>query len=209
MTYQGYNFLFALPFSGQPCSFGRSVYRSVHDSIMPNKTKVILKTASSDTDNKPLRVVRRGSSDSVLSKAIDKNAIIAKYDKDCQEMGNPNQVTTANKGEPTHPPTIYPSTYQLVRGCSMKPDKNHQYRVQDLRIENVIVIVLKFVDGFLSDECIKKLHCLNSLFNEMASDVRKLSTLDFSSLREPRIGYADQQEIQMSRVDMATAGIIH
>ena len=59
MTYQGYNFLFALPFSGQPCSFGRSVYRSVHDSIMPNKTKVILKTASSDIDkNKPLRVVR-------------------------------------------------------------------------------------------------------------------------------------------------------
>ena len=43
----------------------------------------------------------------------------------------------------------------------------------------------------------------------MATDVRKLSTLDFSSLREPRIGYADQQEIQMSRVDMATAGIIH
>ena len=209
MTYQGYNFLFALPFSGQPCSFGRSVYRSVHDSIMPNKMKVILKTASSDTDNKPLRIVRRGSSDSVLSKAIDKNAIIAKYDKDCQEMGNPNQVTTANKGEPTHPPTIYPSICRLVRDCSMKPDKNHQYRVQDLRIKNVIVIVLKFVDGFLSDVCIKKLHCLNSLFNEMATDVRKLSTLDFSSLREPRIGYADQQEIQMSRVDMATAGIIH
>jgi len=43
----------------------------------------------------------------------------------------------------------------------------------------------------------------------MATDVRKLSTLDFSSLREPRIGYADQLEIQMSRVDMATAGIIH
>ena len=174
MTYQGYNFLFALPFSGQPCSFGRSVYRSVHDSIMPNKTKVILKTASSDIDkNKPLRVVLPGSSDSVLSKAIDKNSIIAKYDKDCQEMGYPNQVTTANKGEPTHPPTIYPSIYQLVYGCSMKPDKNHQYRVQDLRIKNVIVIVLKFVDGFLSNVCIKKLHCLNSLFNEMATDVRK------------------------------------
>ncbi len=92
-------------------------------------------------------------------------------------MGYPNQVTTANKGEPTHPPTIYPSIYQLVYGCSMKPDKNHQYRVQDLRIENIIVIVLKFVDGFLSNVCIKKLHCLNSLFNEMATDVRKLSTL--------------------------------
>ncbi len=126
-----------MPFSGQPCSFGRSVYRSVHDSIMPNKTKVILKTASSDIDNKLLQVVCSGGSDSVLSKTIDKNAIIAKYDKDCHRMGYTNQVTTANKGELTHPPTIYPSTYQLVRSCSMKPDKNHHYRVQDLRIENV------------------------------------------------------------------------
>ena len=176
---------------------------------MLNKTKVILKTAPSDIDNKLLQVACSGGSDSVLSKTIDKNAIIAKYDKDCHRMGYTNQVTTANKGERTHPPTIYPSTYQLVRGCSMKPDKNHQYRVQDLRIKNVIVIVLKFVDGFLSDVCIKKLHCLNSLFNEMATDVCKLSTLDFSSLREPRIGYADQLEIQMSRIDMATAGIIH
>jgi hypothetical protein len=176
---------------------------------MPNKTKVILKTAPSDIDNKPLQVACSGRSDSVLSKAIGKNAIIAKYDKDCHRMGYPNRVTTANKGEPTHPPTIYPSTYQLVRGCSMKPDKNHQYRVQDLRIENVIVIVLKSVDGFLSDVGIKKLHCLNLLFNEMATDVCKLRILDFSSLREPRIGYADQQEIQMPRVDMATPGMIH
>jgi len=104
---------------------------------MPNKTKVILKTASSDIDNKLLQVVCSGGSDSVLSKTIDKNAIIAKYDKDCHRMGYTNQVTTANKGELTHPPTIYPSTYQLVRSCSMKPDKNHQYQVQDLRIENV------------------------------------------------------------------------
>jgi hypothetical protein len=33
--------------------------------------------------------------------------------------------------------------------------------------------------------------------------------LNFSSLKEPRIGYRDQQEIQMSRIDMATAGMIH
>jgi hypothetical protein len=91
----------------------------------------------------------------------------------------------------------------------MKPDKSYQYQVQDLTTENVIVIVLKSVDGFLSNTCIKKLHCLNSLFNEMTTDVCWLRTLNFLSLREPRIGYANQQEIQMSRVDMATAGMIH
>ncbi len=176
---------------------------------MPNKTKVILKTALSETNNKLLQDACQHSSDSVLNKAIDKNTIIAKYDKDCRKMGYSDQVTTANKGEPTHPPTTYPSIYQLVRGCSMKPDKSHQYQVQDLTIKNVIVIVLKSVDGFLSDTCIKKLHCLNLLFNEMTTDVCRLRTLNFSSLREPKIGYGDQQEIQMSRVDMATAGMIH
>ncbi len=43
----------------------------------------------------------------------------------------------------------------------------------------------------------------------MTTNVFRLRNLDFSKLREPRIGYADQQEIQPSRVDMATAAIIH
>jgi hypothetical protein len=43
----------------------------------------------------------------------------------------------------------------------------------------------------------------------MTTDICRLRTLDCSSLREPRIGYADQQEIKMSCVDMATAGMIH
>ena len=43
----------------------------------------------------------------------------------------------------------------------------------------------------------------------MTTDVCRLRNLDFSKLKEPRIGYADQKEIQSSRVDMATAAIIH
>ncbi len=101
------------------------------------------------------------------------------------------------------------SIFQLVRDCSMKPDASHYYRVQDLRFENVIVIVLKPVEGYLSDTCIKKLHCLSRLFNEMTTDVCRLRNMNFSELKKPRIGYADQLNIQASRVDLATAGIIH
>jgi hypothetical protein len=50
---------------------------------------------------------------------------------------------------------------------------------------------------------------LSRLFNEMTTNVCWLRNLDFSKLRVPRIGYADQQEIQPSRVNMATAVIIH
>ncbi len=95
----------------QPCSFGRLVYHSVHDSIMPNKLKVILKSAPSEIKYKSLQEACQRSSNSVLNKAINKNTIIAQYDKDCQKMGYSDQVTTANKGEPTHLPTTYPSIY--------------------------------------------------------------------------------------------------
>jgi hypothetical protein len=91
----------------------------------------------------------------------------------------------------------------------MKPDTSHYYRVQDLRFENVIVIVLKPVEGYLSGTCIKKLHCLRRLFNEMTADVCRLRNINFSKLKEPRIGYADQLNIQALRIDLATAGIIH
>jgi hypothetical protein len=159
---------------------------------MPNKLKVVLKSAPSKIEYKSLQEACQRSSNSVLNKAINKNTIIALYDEDFQKMGYSDQVTTANKGEPTHLPTTYPSIYQLVRNCSMKPDKSHYYRVQDLTFENVIVIVIKSVDGYLSNTCIKKLHCLSRHFNEMTTDVCRLRILDFSSLREPRIGYADQ-----------------
>jgi hypothetical protein len=43
----------------------------------------------------------------------------------------------------------------------------------------------------------------------MVTDVCRLRTIDFSELRNPRIGYSDQQEIQISRVDLATAGMIY
>jgi hypothetical protein len=49
-----------------------------------------------------------------LSLRIDKNAIIAKYDEDCHKIGYSNQVTTVKKGEPTNPPTTYPTIFQLV-----------------------------------------------------------------------------------------------
>ena len=70
-------------------------------------------------------------------------------------------------------------------------------------------MVLKFVDSFLSEVCIKKLKCLNHLFYEMVTNVCRLRTIDFSKLREPRIGYSSQQEIQSLHVDLATAGMIY
>ncbi len=43
----------------------------------------------------------------------------------------------------------------------------------------------------------------------MAPDGIWLRSLEFDELQEPRIGYANQEAIQMSRVDMATAAMIN
>jgi hypothetical protein len=175
---------------------------------MPSKSKVTLTLAPIAVKNNSLQEVCLRSSDLILNKSINKNSILSKYNKDCHKLGYSGHLTSTTKVEPTHPPTTYPSIFQLVRNCLMKLNKSHYYQVQDLGFENVIVIVLKPVEGDLSDTCIKKLNCLSRLFNEMTTDVCRLRNLDFSKLIEPRIGYADQLNIQASRIDLAAAGII-
>ena len=143
----------------------------------------------------------------------DKNAIISEYNVSCQKCGIKKKVTTLKKGEPTTIPTIMPTRYptisQLVRGCSMKPSPNHQYRVKNLKLDHVIIQLLKSSKSFLADEDIVNLSEVISLYQEMIGDVAELKTLDFCALREPRFGYAEQTEIQSSRVNMATACAIN
>ena len=173
---------------GQPCSFGRLVYRSVRDSIMPSKKSKVTLNLPANVE-RALQQVLFFTSDLILTKSIYKNAILSKYNDNCKELSYSDQVTTTKKGEPMHKTTTYTTIYQLVRDCSMKPDNNHYYQVQDLTLD-----VLKFVDGYLSDVCIKKLHCLNRLFHKTTTDVCRLRSLDFSKLKEPRIGYADKKK---------------
>jgi hypothetical protein len=144
-----------------------------------------------------------------LSDQIDKNAIISKYNVSCQKRRIKEKVTTLKKGEPTTIPTTIPTSYptisQLVRGCSMKPSPNHQYQVKNLKLDHVIIKLLKSSKSCLADEDIMNLSEVNSRYREMIGDIAKLKTLDFCALREPRFGYAEQAEIQSSRVNMATA----
>jgi hypothetical protein len=143
-----------------------------------------------------------------VSANIKKNEIIDHYSNYCATLGFTESVTT-KKGEQQSSinPSTYPSHYQLVRESRMKPSLNAQYRVEDLSLDNVIVIILR--DGHFNDEDMENIGKLNPLYCEMISDVMQLSNYDFAELRNPRIGYESQSEIQQHRVDMATAGMIH
>jgi hypothetical protein len=203
-------FILHSPFLGQPYSIGCLVYRSVHDSIMANKTKVI--TSNVIPPAQELNVLKLAFESSAARKIlqrIDKNDIISKYNKACRQKGHVRQVESITKGEPTTPPTTYPTIFQLVRDCSMKPSLDHQYRVKDLLLDNIVVIVLQKFEDYLSREEVNNLAKLNSLYQEMVPYVIWLESLEFGKLQEPRIGYTNQEAIQMSHVDMATAAMIN
>jgi hypothetical protein len=175
MTYEKLYFFLHLPFLGQPYSFGCLVYRSVHDSIMPNKTKLI--TSNLILSAQELNVLKSAFESSVapkISQRIDKNDIISKYNKACHQKRHVGQVTYITKGEPTTPTTTYPTILQLVRNCLMKPSLDHQYRVKDLSLDNIVVIVLQKFEDYLSREDVNNLAKLNSLYQEMVTNVIRL-----------------------------------
>ncbi len=201
--------LFCIAVSGRTVSLGLLVYSLIHDSIMPSKQKLTSKLAPVAHQVNSLKEACLKLSGSKLSHPINKNAIIFNYNVSCQERGMKHNIATVRKGEPTTKPINYPTISQLVRECSMKPSLDHQYRVENLSLDNVIMEVLKSTESFMTDEDVANLAEVNSLYREMVRDFVKLRTLDFSELREPRIGYAEQTEIQFSRVDMATVCAIH
>ena len=139
-----------------------------------------------------------------VSAGIDKNATLATYQDSCTEKGILGHVTTAIKGE-TSPPPTYPSHYQLIANCKMKPSLNLYYRVKDLRLDNVIIFVVRNYESYLFDNELLNLKSLNSKYCEMINDVLHLQSVDFSSLKIPRFGYADQVAISQELIDLATA----
>ena len=140
-----------------------------------------------------------------VSEGIKKNSILSAYEQSCKANGIEDQVSTKNKGE--HP--IYPSHYQLIANCKMKPSRDHYYRVKDLRLDNVLVFIVKSYELYLSGADLINLKCINKSFRTMIDDVLRLRPLDFSSLKQPRLNYADQTTISNERVDMVTACAIH
>ena len=176
---------------------------------MPSQKSVTSKVAPDAHQVNLLKEACLNSSGPKLSDPINKNAIIAEYNVSCQKQGVKDIVSTTKNGEPTTIPITYPSITQLVHGCSMKPSLNHQYRVSDLCLDNVIVELIKSPDSFLTNEDVMNLSEVNSLYQEMIHDVINLRTIDFTRLKEPRIGYVEQTAINPIRVDMATACAIH
>jgi hypothetical protein len=165
---------------------------------MPSNLKLTSKKAPNAQQVNTLKVACFDLTSPKLSDPIDMIAIISKYSVSCQKRGIKERVTTIENGEPTTKPTSYPTILQLVCGCSMKPSPNHQHWVKDFKLDHIIVKLLKSSKSFLADEDITNLSEVNSLYREMIGDVAELNKLDFCTLQEPRLVYAEPTEIQSS-----------
>ena len=91
----------------------------------------------------------------------------------------------------------------------MKPSRNLQYQVKDLRFDNIVIFLIKNQASYLSDDGINNIKKISKIHREMVDNVLRLRGIDFSKVRLPRYDYANQTNILQERVDLATACAIH
>jgi hypothetical protein len=81
--------------------------------------------------------------------------------------------------------------------------------VRDLSIKNVLVFLIKNHKLYLSSQDLENLKAVSELYNEMISDILELRSVIFLSLKNPRLNYAEQQNIRHQRVLLATTSLIY
>ncbi len=146
---------------------------------------------------------------SKISFGINKNSILSEFQASCIEKGIHSEVSTVVKGETSSSPPPYPSHYCLISECRMKPSWNLQYRVKDLRFDNVVIFLIKNKETYLTNEDINNLKNIGNMHQDMVNDVMRLRSIDFSKLKLPRFDYADQTKTSQERANLATACAIH
>jgi hypothetical protein len=140
--------------------------------------------------------------------AEDKAPIVTQHQGEtstCNLIANTFHQPSPSGGEPK-----YPSRQQLLRNCHMKPKNNMNFMVDDPNLDDVVLFLLnKERRTLLSEHDWSALACIDKDYNELVATTRELVNVDFSPLKEPRLNFEDQSEIQEERVKMADACLLH
>jgi hypothetical protein len=143
-----------------------------------------------------------------VSAGIDKNLILSDYQDFCNAKGIQDQVSTIAKGETLL--SSYPSPHRLIADRKMKQSKSLYYRAKELHFDNVVIFAIRGPgELYMTANDLKSLKSVNKTYRKMINDVQHLQFVDFTSLKLPRLDYAEQTEISGKRVDQATACAIH
>jgi hypothetical protein len=94
--------------------------------------------------------------------------------------------------------------------CSrMRPSLDKWYHVSVLHLYNVITTIIKECRVTFSREDLSNLWLVNNDYAAIVPKVIQWLQIDFTPLREPRLGYENQECIDPYCADMANAAMIH
>lgn len=166
-----------------------------------------MSTTASETLHPAQQVPLSSSSAPTMSRAArqqEKRRILEVYQT---QFGNTDHdapsIVSSKKGKT--------ELFPLLRGAQhfMRPELGKGYRVEDLNIHHVLAIVLKEqFTSFLPTD-MAALHLVDKTFSEALPKIIRWLSIDFSSLREPRLDYETQVSIDPHRVEMANAAMLH
>ncbi len=91
----------------------------------------------------------------------------------------------------------------------MRPSLDKWYQVGDLHLYNIITTIIKECRVSFSKEDISNLHLVNKDFANIVPKVLRWLQVDFTPLRDPHLGYEQQDHINPYRVEVASAAMIH
>jgi hypothetical protein len=141
--------------------------------VKPSKNinaSILTSSKSSTSKIKKLESITFVPNQPKVSVGIDKNSILSKYQDSCIKKGFENQATSIAKGE--IPPTpLYPLHHRLIADCKMKPSSNLYYQVRDLRLNNVMIFLVKSYELFFTESKLVNLKCVNKKYHKMIDDV--------------------------------------
>ena len=91
----------------------------------------------------------------------------------------------------------------------MKLEIGKCYRVKKPYVYNIISTVIKHQRKMFDPATLCALTCANKEFSVVVPEIMRLIDIDFSLLREPMLDYKSRTEVDLDRVDMVGAAMIH
>jgi hypothetical protein len=215
-----------------PISFGQVLSNKLHSTLVirPTASKKISTalllsklakpaellqqpspTDASDVNSKIVTLIQTSDSVTVSHDMSSNNSIIVKGTRKKkriltayqEKFGSeyPESIVTRKKGKISDDTSLH---------CArMRPSLDKWYRVADLHLYNIITTIIKECRVSFSKEDISNLRLVNKDFANIVPKVLRWLQDNFTPLRDPRLGYEQQDHIDPYRVEMASAAMIH
>jgi hypothetical protein len=166
-------------------------------------------TDASDVKSKIVTLLHTSNSVTARHDMSSNNSIIVKgtHEKKCilmayqKKFGSeyPESIVTRKKGKISDDTSLH--------HARMRPSLDKWYRVGDLHLYNIITTIIKDCRVSFVKEDISNLCLVNKDFANIVPKVFCWLRVNFTPLRDPRLGYKQQDHIDPYHVEMASAMI--